>query len=109
MKRSFKQWQMNRNILDACAAIDMYISTNLQHIQLLMMVLPVGWRLSKKENNHKFIERDLQATENDIFNVYMAIKNNRIHIHQYFTSTDKNILTIRLNVIVDDYDRIQTI
>lgn len=110
MKKSFKQWQMDKNIMDAVACIDMFLSTKAKTIKLLQLVLPVGWRLSKKENNIKWIERDFQVKECDIYNVYNTIKQNKVHIHQYFISDfDKDLVTIRLNVIVDEYDRVQTV
>lgn len=110
MKKSFKQWQMDKNIMDAVACIDMFLSTRAKTIKLLQLILPIGWRLSKKENNIKWIERDFQVNESDIYNVYNSIKQNKVHIYQYFKSDfDKDLTTIRLNVIVDEYDRVQTV
>ena len=110
MKKSFKQWQMDKNIMDAVASIDMFLSTRAKTIKLLQLILPIGWRLSKKENNIKWIERDFQVNESDIYNIYNTIKQNKVHIYQYFKSDfDKDLMTIRLNVIVNEYDRVQTV
>lgn len=106
-KSSFKQWQVDRNIIDACAAINMFLSTKVKTIGLLQLILPNGWYISKTENKVKWVERQLQISQLDLVNVYNTIRNNKIHIYQYYPNErDNTFIIVRLNVIIDINDRI---
>lgn len=101
---------MDKNIIDASYAIERFLTTKCQTLNLLKLILPIGWRISKVENKLKWVERDLQVTQEEINNVYMSTKNNKVHIYNYYQSDfNKDFLTVRLNVVVDEYDRVTTV
>lgn len=109
-KSSFKQFQVDKTILDACSITEKFLTTKCRTINLLSLVLPIGWRVGKPENKVRFIERDLQIKQSDINNVYMTIKRNKIHIYQFFESNfNKDFITVRLNIVINELDQIEVI
>lgn len=109
-KSSFKQWQVDKNILDACSIIEKFLTTKCRTINLLTLVLPIGWRVGKPENKVRYIERDLQIKQSDLHNVYMTISKNKIHIHQFFESSfNKDFITVRLNLVINELDQIEVV
>ena len=108
VKTQWKTYQLSKNICDCSVALERFLSNRVQTIGLLQLILPVGWRISKQENKVKYIERDVQCVPNDLNNVYMALQRNKVHIYQYFESDfNKDFITVRMNVIVNEYDLIQ--
>ena len=108
IKKSFKQWQIDKNIIDACSSVDRFLTTKCQTLSLLQLILPIGWRISRQEQKLRYIERDLQIKQEDLNNVYMTIKNNKVHIHNFFQSEfNSDFLTIRLNVVITEFEQIR--
>lgn len=107
----WKQYQLEKNIVDAATAMTRLTSNRVQTVGLLQLVLPLGWRISKKDDNKtRWVERDLQCKQSDLYNVFQTLKHNKIHIHNYFESDfNKDFLTVRLNVVIDSNDILSVI
>lgn len=110
VRTTWKTYQFERNIIDATCAMERLLTSRVQTVGLLQLILPIGWRLSKTEDKVKYVERDLEIKPQDINNVYLSLRNNKVHILNYFEClTNTDMLTIRLNVVVDEYERIKLI
>lgn len=105
---TFKEWQISKSTVDCCSSIERFLTTKCRTLGLLQLILPIGWTISKKDSDKKrWIERTFQTSVNSLTNLYMSTKNNKVHIYQYYPADfNSDFTVIRLNVIVDDYDRI---
>lgn len=110
-QQQWKIYQLERNIVDATTAVTRLMSNRVQTIGLLQLVLPIGWSISKKdENKNRWVERNLQCKQSDLFNVYQSLRQNKVHIYNYYEADfNKDFQTVRLNVIIDEWDRINFI
>lgn len=108
IKNSFKQWQIEKNIVDATSSIERFFTTRVRTLGLLQLIIPIGWRISKAdENKTRWVERDIQCNDNDLYNVYASLRNNKVHIYNYFQSDfNKDFVTVRLNINIDTNDRL---
>ena len=108
---TFKEYQINRNIIDCCSSIERFLTTRATTIGLLQLILPIGWRISKPDINRiRWVERDLQVTQESLNNLYLTIKNNKVHIYQYFVSDfNKDFITIVVNINIDENDKVYLI
>ena len=105
---SFKQWQIEKNIVDATSSIERFFTTRVRTVGLLQLSLPIGWRISKAdESKLKWVERDIQCTDSELYNVFTSLRNNKVHIYNYFQSDfNKDYITVRLNINIDTNDRL---
>ena len=103
---TFKEWQINKNVIDCTTAIERFLSTKCRTVGLLQLVLATGWRISKMDSNKvKWVERDLQCKQDTLNNLYLSIKNNMVHIYQFYESDfNKDFITVRLNINIDEYN-----
>lgn len=108
IKNSFKQWQIEKNIVDATSSIERFFTTRVRTVGLLQLILPIGWRISKiDESKLKWVERDIQCTDGELYNVFTSLRNNKVHIYNYFQSDfNKDYITVRLNINIDTNDRL---
>lgn len=107
IKTQWKIYQLEKNIIDATTAVTRLLSNRVQTIGLLQLVLPVGWRISKMDSDkNRYIERDFQCKQSDLYNVFQSLRNNKIHLHNYYEADfNKDFQTVRLNLIIDINDR----
>lgn len=104
---TIKQWQLEKNIADCCYVLEKYLTQRVKLFKLLQCILPQGWKITKLEDGYKYIERSFQAKQNDFYNVYTSMKNNKVHVHNYYESTfNKDFTTIRLNLVIDKDENI---
>lgn len=105
---TFKEWQINKNVIDCATAIERFLTTKCQTVGLLQLVLATGWRISKIDSNKvKWVERDLQCKQDTLNNLYLSTKQNKVHIYQFYESEfNKDFITVRLNINVDEYDKV---
>ena len=108
IKNTFKQWQIEKNIVDATSSIERFFTTRVRTLGLLQLILPIGWRISQiDESKLKWIERDIQCTDGELYNVFTSLRNNKVHIYNYFQSDfNKDYITVRLNINIDTNDRL---
>lgn len=107
---TFKEWQIGRNICDCCSSVERFLTTRVRTLGLLQLILPVGWRISRAENKVKWVERDIQVKQDVLNNVYLSLRNNKVHIYNYFESDfNRDFITIRININIDEYDRISIV
>lgn len=111
VKNSWKQYILERNIIDCCTAMTRLLSNRVITLGLLQLILPSGWRISKiDENKLKWIERDLQCSASDLYNVYTSTRNNKVKVYNYFDADfNKDFQTVRLNITIDELERIKLI
>lgn len=108
---TFKEWQINKNIADCCSTIERFLTTRVKTIGLLQLILPIGWRISKPDSNKvKWVERDIQCKQESLNNLYLSIKNNKVHIYQFFEAEfNSDYVTVRININLDDNDKVYLI
>ena len=108
---SFKEWQINKNVVDCCSSIERFLSTKCQTVGLLQLVLATGWRISKQDSNRvRWVERDLQVKQESLTNLYMSIKQNKVHLYQFYEAEfNKDFTTLRINVNIDEYGKVYLI
>lgn len=108
---TFKEYQINRNIIDCCSSIERFLTTRATTIGLLQLILPIGWRISKPDINRiRWVERDLQVKQESLNNLYLTIKNNKVHIYQYYVSDfNKDFITLSININIDENDKVYLI
>ena len=108
---TFKEWQINKNVIDCATAIERFLTTKCQTVGLLQLVLATGWRISKMDSNKvKWVERDLEVKQDSLTNLYLSIKNNKVHIYQFYESEfNKDFITLRFNINIDEHDKVSLI
>ena len=108
---TFKEWQINKNVVDCCSSIERFLTTKCKTIGLLQLVLATGWRISKQDTNKvRWVERDLQVKQDSLNNLYLSTKQNKVHIYQFYESDfNKYFITLRLNINVDEHDKVYLI
>lgn len=106
MATTIKQWQIDNNILSIIGLFNLMHKQKCLTYTMIKMVIPIGWQI-KLDGEHKFIERKIQCKLSDINNVYMATKNNDVHILNYYINDDDNeYVLIRLNLLIDKSERV---
>ena len=108
VKNSWKQYQIERSIVDCCTSLELFLKTPCQTIQLLGLILPVGWKISNLDkDNIRHIERNFQVHPNQLNNVYTTLRNNKVHVHNFYPADfNKDFVTVRINLTIDRFDRV---
>jgi len=102
IKVSFKQYRINRLVIDACELLTMFMSTRGRTFQLLQNVMPQGWYMTEQIDGYNYFERSFKCSEADIKNVYESLRANKINILQFYPSEkDSTYTVVRLNVGID--------
>lgn len=108
MATTFKQWQMEKNIVDCCYVIERFLTTRCRTIGLLQLLLPIGWKITKQDSDKKrYLERSFETSTSSLNSIFLTLKNNKVRIYNFYPSDfNKDFTTIRLNIVIDEYDKV---
>lgn len=102
IKTTIKQWQLEKNIVDCCYILERFLNNRIKTIELLQLILPVGWKITKLQDGYKYVERTIQCTQSDLHNVYMCTQSNVVRIYNFYPADfNDDYLVVRLNLRID--------